>query len=290
MVYFKLLLTAFFWGGTFVAGRILKEHVGSFSAAFLRFTIAAVLLLAIVRKSEGHFPQLTRTQWLSIGILGLTGVFAYNAFFFKGLQLISAGRAALIIATSPVLIALLSAWLYGEKLSPLKMAGILLSVTGAVVVITRGNLADLLTHGLGIGELMIFGCVLSWVAYSLLGKSVMQVISPLVATAYAALTGMLFLAVPAWVEGMPGQLSSYTALDWASIAHLGLFGTVIGFVWYYQGIRQIGPLRAGLFINFVPVSAITLAFFILSEPVTISLMIGAGLVITGVYLTNRPSG
>ncbi len=290
MVYFKLLLTAFFWGGTFVAGRILKEHVGSFSAAFLRFTIAAVLLLAIVRKSEGHFPQLTRTQWLSIGILGLTGVFAYNAFFFKGLQLISAGRAALIIATSPVLIALLSAWLYGEKLSPLKMAGILLSVTGAVVVITRGNLADLLTHGLGIGELMIFGCVLSWVAYSLLGKSVMQVISPLVATAYAALTGMLFLAVPAWVEGMPGQLSSYTALDWASIAYLGLFGTVIGFVWYYQGIRQIGPLRAGLFINFVPVSAITLAFFILSEPVTISLMIGAGLVITGVYLTNRPSG
>lgn len=290
MVYFKLLLTAFFWGGTFVAGRILKEHVGSFSAAFLRFTIAAVLLLAIVRKSEGHFPQLTRTQWLSIGILGLTGVFAYNAFFFKGLQLISAGRAALIIATSPVLIALLSAWLYGEKLSPLKMAGILLSVTGAVVVITRGNLADLLTHGLGIGELMIFGCVLSWVAYSLLGKSVMQVISPLVATAYAALTGMLFLAVPAWVEEMPGQLSSYTALDWASIAYLGLFGTVIGFVWYYQGIRQIGPLRAGLFINFVPVSAITLAFFILSEPVTISLMIGAGLVITGVYLTNRPSG
>lgn len=290
MVYFKLLLTAFFWGGTFVAGRILKEHVGSFSAAFLRFTIAAVLLLAIVRKSEGHFPQLTRTQWLSIGILGLTGVFAHNAFFFKGLQLISAGRAALIIATSPVLIALLSAWLYGEKLSPLKMAGILLSVTGAVVVITRGNLADLLTHGLGIGELMIFGCVLSWVAYSLLGKSVMQVISPLVATAYAALTGMLFLAVPAWVEGMPGQLSSYTALDWASIAYLGLFGTVIGFVWYYQGIRQIGPLRAGLFINFVPVSAITLAFFILSEPVTISLMIGAGLVITGVYLTNRPSG
>jgi len=290
MVYAKLLLTAFFWGGTFVAGRILREHVGSFSAAFLRFTVATVLLLAIVRKSEGRFPKLTRAQWLSIALLGLTGVFAYNAFFFKGLQLISAGRAALIIATSPVLIALFSAWLYGEKLSLPKIAGILLSVSGAVVVITRGRLTDLVTHGLGIGELMIFGCVLSWVAYSLLGKSVMQVISPLVATAYAALAGMLFLAIPAWVEGMPGQVPSYSVAEWASIVYLGLFGTVIGFVWYYEGIRQIGPMRAGLFINFVPVSAIILAFFILSEPVTISLMIGAGLVITGVYLTNRPSG
>ena len=174
MVYVKLLLTAFFWGGTFVAGRVLKENVGSFSAAFLRFTVAAVLLLAIVRKTEGRLPRLDRTQWLPVGFLGLTGVFAYNAFFFKGLQLISAGRASLVIATSPVLIALFSAWLYGEKLSPVKIAGILLSMTGAMVVITKGSLAGMLTEGPGFGELMIFGCVLSWTAYSLIGKSVMH--------------------------------------------------------------------------------------------------------------------
>ncbi|MCP3952575.1 MAG: DMT family transporter, partial [Desulfobacterales bacterium] len=75
--------------------------------------------------------------------------------------------------------------------------------------------------------------------------------------------------------------------EWTSIIYLGLFGTVIGFVWYYEGIRQIGALRAGLFINFVPVSAITLAYLILAEPITLSLLMGAGLVLTGVYLTNR---
>ena len=289
MVYFKLLLTAFFWGGTFVAGRILKENVGPFSAAFLRFALAAGLLLVIVRKREGRFPRLVRSQWLPVLLLGLTGVFAYNAFFFKGLQLINAGRASLVIATSPVLIALFSAWLYADKLSPVKIAGILQSVTGAMVVISRGSLAGILQGGVGFGELMIFGCVLSWVAYSLIGKTVMQTLSPLVATAYAAFFGMLFLAIPAWVEGLPGDLLRYNLPEWTAIVYLGVFGTVIGFVWYYEGIRQIGPLRAGLFINFVPVSAITLAFFILSEPVTISLLIGAGLVLTGVYLTNRPT-
>ncbi len=289
MIYIKLLLTAFFWGGTFVAGRILKENVGPFSAAFLRFAVASILLLAIVRKNEGCFPRLERSQWLPVVLLGLTGVFAYNAFFFKGLHLISAGRASLVIATSPVLIALFSTWFYGEKLNPVRIIGILLSMTGAMVVISKGNLAAVVNHGPGSGELMIFGCVLSWVAYSLIGKTVMNTISSLVAVAYSAFAGTIFLLLPAWVEGMPGALSTYSLPEWASIIYLGLFGTVIGFVWYYEGIRQIGPLRAGLFINFVPVSAIILAFLILSEPVTASLLTGAGLVVTGVCLTNLPA-
>jgi drug/metabolite transporter (DMT)-like permease len=78
-------------------------------------------------------------------------------------------------------------------------------------------------------------------------------------------------------------------LEWANIFYLGFFGTVMGFLWYYQGIREIGPTRAGLFINFVPISAILLAFLFLEEPVTISLLIGTLLVSSGVYLTNRPA-
>ena len=288
MIYIKLLLTAFFWGGTFVAGRILKDNVGPFSAAFLRFAVASILLLAIVRRNDGCFPQLKRSQWLPVALLGLTGVFAYNAFFFKGLQLISAGRASLIIATSPVLIAIFSAWVYGEKLSPVKITGILVSVAGAMVVISKGSLVAIFRNGLGTGELMIFGCVASWVAYSLLGKSVMATISPLVAVAYSAAVGAVFLFLPAWAEGLPGDLQRYTPTEWAGIIYLGLFGTVIGFVWYYEGIRKLGALRAGLFINFVPISAIILAFLLLAEPVTVSLLVGAGLVVTGVYLTNRP--
>ena len=100
---------------------------------------------------------------------------------------------------------------------------------------------------------------------------------------------MLLLAIPALIEGLAGDLMHYPPAAWASIIYLGLFGTVIGFVWYYEGIRQIGPLRAGLCINFVLVSAIFLAFLILGEPVTLSLLVGAVLVLSGVYLANRPA-
>jgi drug/metabolite transporter (DMT)-like permease len=78
----------------------------------------------------------------------------------------------------------------------------------------------------------------------------------------------------------------YSIADWMSISYLGIFGTVLGFVWYYEAIKKIGPTRAGQFINFVPVSAIVLAFLILGEPITWSLLLGGLFVSSGVYLAN----
>ena len=91
------------------------------------------------------------------------------------------------------------------------------------------------------------------------------------------------------VEGVGGDVLSYSIVDWACIFYLGYFGTVLGFVWYYEGINAIGPMKAGQFINFVPISAILLAFIFIGEPITMSLLIGTVLVSSGVYLTNRPA-
>jgi drug/metabolite transporter (DMT)-like permease len=127
------------------------------------------------------------------------------------------------------------------------------------------------------------------VAYTLIGKQAMNQFSPLAAVTGAAVTGVIMLLIPAWLSGMPAEIPLYRPIDWAAIFYLGFFGTVLGFVWYYDGIRAIGPARAGLFINFVPLSAIFMGYLLLSEPVTISLAGGAALVITGVILTNTAS-
>ena len=89
-------------------------------------------------------------------------------------------------------------------------------------------------------------------------------------------------------EGMHSDIRYYLVSEWICIFYLGFFGTVLGFVWYYEGIKKIGPTRASLFINFVPITAIILAFLILKEPITLSLFIGTVFVCSGVYLTNRP--
>ena len=287
LIYLKLLLTAIFWGGTFVAGRSLAQNVGPFSAAFFRFAIASVFLVFLTWKIEGKLSALKKSQILPVLLLGMTGVFCYNLFFFKGLKLIEAGRAAIIIANNPIFIAIFSAVFFKEKLNAVKTAGIMISVSGAIVAISRGNLAELLQGNIGWGEFYIFLCVASWVVFSLLGKAVMSGLSPLASVTYSSLTGTILLFMPALREGLTNCIN-YSMSDWWNIFYLGFFGTVLGFVWFYEGINQIGPTKAGLFINFVPISAILSAYLILDEPLTISLLIATILVTTGVYLTNRP--
>jgi drug/metabolite transporter (DMT)-like permease len=125
------------------------------------------------------------------------------------------------------------------------------------------------------------------VTYSLIGKAVMKDLSPLVSVSYSAAIGAIALFIPAVFEGLIQNVGHQSFVDWLCIFYLGIFGTVVGFVWYYQGVERLGPTRAGLFINFVPVFAILSALLILGESVTPSLAVGAALVISGVYLTNR---
>ncbi len=288
-VYVKLFGMAVFWGGTFIAGKLAAQNVGPFSAAFLRFAIASVFLLLAAWKIEGRLPAIRSRQLLPVFLLGLTGVLAYNVFFFKGLKLVEAGRAAIIIANNPIGIALFSALIFRERLTPLRLAGILVSISGAVIVITRGSWSTLGSGTVGWGELFILGCVASWVTFSLLGKALLKEMSPLSSILYASLSGTLCLALPAWQEGLPAAWPGYTLTDWLALFYLGFFGTVLGFVWYYEGIQRIGATKAGVFINFVPISAIVFSFFILGEPLTDSLLAGTLLVLSGVYFTNRPT-
>ncbi len=286
MIYLKLFLTAFFWGGTFVAGKLIAPVMDPYSAAFLRFLIASVFLIGLTLKIEGQLIKPTVRQIWGVGFLGVTGIFSYNLFFFSGLHYIQANQASLIIATNPIFISLAAALFFKEKLYFHKIAGLFLSVTGALIVISNGHLSDILKLGAGRGQVLIFGCVVSWVAYSIVGKKVMKDLSPITSVCYSSIAGTFFLFFPAVFNGMFEYVPAYQSLEWINLFYLGFFGTVLGFFWYYEGIRAIGPLRAGMFINFVPVSAIILSFFILNEPLTPALMVGGVFVVTGVILTN----
>ena len=285
MIYIKLVLMSIFWGGAFVAGKIAATEAGPLSVAFIRFFIASVCLLFLAA-ANGKSAPVNRKHLFGIVMLGLTGVAGYNALFFKGLTLIQASRAAIIIATCPAVIAL-SSVLLGDKLNLKKAAGVVISLTGAVIVISKGNPLELLTGKIGAGEILLFICVLCWTAYSLIGRKMMKELSPLKLIAYSTVVGTIALLPPAWMEGLFEGFGRYSFKSWFCIIYMALLATVVGCLWYYEGIKKIGPVKAGLFINLIPVWAIILSYFILHEAVTVSLLVGAALVVSGVYLTSR---
>lgn len=284
--YISLVFTMLLWGGTFIAGRMLADSVAPASAAFLRFVIASAAMLIVVQLVEKKLLRPPKKLWLPLILLGMTGVFAYNVFFFNGLHHISGGRASLIISCTPLVITIFAAFFLRERLTAVKSCGVILSLFGAVTVISNGHPGSLFTGGFGPGEKALVGCVLSWSAYSIIGRSVVQTLSPLSAVCYSSMIGTLLLVVPAAREGLFSRLSTITSVDWTSLAYLGFFGTALGFSLYYQAIKKIGASRAGIFINLVPLFSILLSWLILGESIKPIVLAGGLLILTGVSLTN----
>lgn len=279
-----------FWGGTFVAGRALAGSVDPANAAFLRFAIATIALAFLTRMVEGRISPPPRKHLLSLLLLGLTGVFGYNIFFFTGLQYIEAGRASLIIALNPLAITLAAVLFLGERLSAKQCVGLFISLAGAIFVISNGHPEIIFSGGFGLGETLILGCVGSWAAYSLIGRQILQSISPLVAVFYSSLAGTVLLFMVTVAKGTTASILHYSTVDWLSLSFLGLLGTAAGFSLYYQAIKKIGAARSSVFINLVPFFSILLSWPILGESMKPSVLSGGLLLMAGVYLTNSLPG
>ncbi|MEO6565978.1 MAG: DMT family transporter [Casimicrobiaceae bacterium] len=288
LVYGKLVLVAIIWGGTFIAGRVAAHEMPATTAAMWRYLIACVALLLLSWRLDGGLPVLSRQQWLGVVLLGITGVAAYNLLFMFGLERVPASRGSLIMAFNPVATLLGSALFLGEPLTRYRVAGILLALLGVAIVLGHGHTLQLFTGHVGIGELALLGCAMAWATYTLLGKRILQGLSPLAATTYAALTGTAILVVAAALSGdLVVPQASLTG--WISLAYLGVFGTAVAFVWFYDGVKVLGPARTAVFINLVPVSAVTLGVLLLGEPLELSMLSGGALVILGVFIINRPA-
>lgn len=290
MMALKLVLTSVFWGGSFIAGKIAAQAMPLMTAAFGRFLVASVLLVLAAIRFEGGLPRLNRSQMLITAALGLTGIFLYNVFFFGALARIPAGRTALFIALNPVATAMAASIVLRDRLSGKQWLGITVAMLGAVIVIVRGDFASAfedITQSFGLGETMICFAVLSWVCYTLISRKAMASLSPIAATTYASLWGLLFMAVGAGADILALDWAGLNWQVWVSIVYIGALGTVAAFIWYYQGIQAVGPARTAVFTNLVPVSAVLLSALILDEPILISMLVGGALSIIGVSLTNR---
>jgi len=287
-VHIRLVLTMIFWGGTFVAGRLLAEELHPIIASTFRFVAASLMLLGAILIRDRALPYLSLKQWGAMALLGLTGVFAYNLCFFSGLQTVEAGRASMIIAVNPVLTTLLAILLFKELCNFRQMFGMALSVCGALIVISKGQMTTIIqgTSG-GNGELYIIGCVVSWSAYTLIGKKLLKNIEPLVAVAYSCTTGAAFLCITAIFSGHLNEIKSVTVTGLACIFYFAFFGTTLGFIWFYDGVKRLGAGRAAMYVNLVPVSGILFGTLLLGEPLGLSLLIGGIFVFSGIYLINQ---
>lgn len=283
MIYLKLVLVAIMWGGTFIATKMVSHVFGSFTGASFRYLVALLFMVPLMLFKDSNAFKVTRKQFIRLTLLGITGIFAYSFFFFTGLRLVKASHGALIVALNPVLVMLISGLIGKERIASTKILGLLISLAGTAIVIARGDIMDLFTMFTW-GDALMLGCPVSWAFYTYFAKDALKFASPLQASTWAILTGMMFIVFFVPFEPFPVNVD-WTV--WLAIVYLGICGSVLGFVWYYEGIKAIGPVKTAAFNNLIPIFAMLLSVVLLGESIHTYMIYGSAMVIGGVFLINK---
>ncbi|MGO4889493.1 DMT family transporter [Anaerobacillus sp. MEB173] len=275
-----LLLTSFLWAGNFIVGKWLVGHASPMTLTTLRWLIAIVCLVPIVWVVERKLWP-TRKAIFPLLLMGLTGVVLFNMLQFMALEHTSATNVGLISTLIALSIAFFSVLFLKERLTLLQVIAMLLSLFGVVLVITNGNRDILLSLQFNLGDVLMIGAVCIWGIYVVLSKWAMNYTSPMMATLYSGIFGLMMI--------IPFNISNFTVTNInvtfiSSMLYTGAVSTVVCIVLWNIGVKNLGATTAGLFLNFNPVFTMILAFLLLGERMTSMQIIGSGIVIIGCFL------
>ena len=289
-VHLRLVGMAALWGASWPCGRAVAQALPPLTASGWRYGVATLLLAAWLRRAApGSLRALSGRQWLGLACAGSLGVWAYAIFFMLGLAHVPAGRAALVVAANPVLTTLAAAWWFGERLNARIAIGMSAAAAGALTVLSHGAPWRLFAGSAGIGEALLCGCVLTWVAYTLVARRLLVGIPVLTATTVTTGVGTLGLLASALVFEGPGRMLAPLAADattWAALAFLAVGSTVIANAWYFEGVTVLGAGGAAAYISLVPVFGVLCATLWLHESLDASLVAGGLLAVGGMALMN----
>ncbi|GAE28510.1 permease of the drug/metabolite transporter [Halalkalibacter wakoensis JCM 9140] len=275
-----LLLTSLLWAGNFIVGKWLVGHASPMTLTMLRWLIAVVVLFPIVWKVEKKLLPSRRAVFPLI-LMGLTGVVLFNVLQFMALELTSATNVGLISTLIALSIAFFSFVFLKEKVSFFQIAAMFLSVLGVLLVLTNGKSEVFFTLQFNLGDVFMIGAVCIWGLYVVLSKWAMNYTSPLMATLYSGIFGILIL-LPFTFSDF--AIKNLNATFIYSLLYTGGISTVVCIVLWNIGVKKLGATTAGLFLNFNPVFTVILAFFVLGERMSFVQIMGSAIVITGCYL------
>ncbi|MDT7848161.1 DMT family transporter [Methylophilus sp. VKM B-3414] len=271
--YLMATLAAILWGANFNLAKPVLAEMSPYLAGASRYTIAAIVMILIARFSQAVIPL---REWKAYLTLGIVGVFGFNLFFFLGMAHSSAINGALIMALNPLLTAILSYFILGERPKLAQLLAFPVGIAGvAIVVLGAGAEWTIAT-----GDLYIMIASLNWAVYNVLVKKMMpKQVSGIASTAGIMTVGALALSLAAACNGSP--LVMPTAHAGLALLIMALGGGVLAYLFWNASIKHLGPAKAAIFMNLIPVTTMVIAAFEHVLP-TQGQLFGAVLVISAV--------
>ncbi len=283
--YAGLMTATVLWAAAFIAGKVALVEMSPLSMASWRYVLATVLVLPFGLRAWPERERL-RAVALPLGLLVLCGGIAYPWLFLSSLNETTAANASLLIALNPIGTVLFAPFI-GEKLTRRRVFGTVIALSGAVIVITQGDLTRLGEISRQRGDLLALAAAGAWATFNLVSRGVVAQVSPPFVNLTVFLlggTGLVLLADPVHVV-QQGLQASATA--WGAVLVSAALSSVLAGQLFLQGVQRIGISRAVVFIYCVPPLTACLSWFWLGESLTLAQAVGGAAVLTGVAIASR---
>jgi drug/metabolite transporter (DMT)-like permease len=278
------------WGGNMILGHYLKDYLGPWSIISTRLVIGGSIFILLLMHS-GELKKIRHiTNWWVMIALAVTGVIGFQSFLYFGLRLTTSTNGGLINSLTPLLTALMAGIYFKEKLSYQHWIAAMVTVFGLAFILSEGRLSNLLLLEFNWGDIYILAAVFSWVVYSIIGKQAMRTLSPLPMTALGVLLSLVIVLPLGVIEANYYQPPIITTTTFLAMLFISTGPTVLSLLFWNKGMHLIGPARASLFLNTVPV------YIIIINAVFLDIMpyqyqwVGMALIFAGsFYASLRPA-
>jgi drug/metabolite transporter (DMT)-like permease len=280
-----MMATTVIWGLNYTVVKQTLHEMQPMVFVSFRFTLAAAFVVIILRM-KGENLRFRREDLWKLLLLGLIGNAAHQTLFTQGIARTSASNSALISATTPIFVTVLSALLRLEDISFTVGAGVALSTVGTVMVVAFGGSGLCLSNSALLGNLLTLGAAMCWSFYTLAARRMMRHYSPLKITTLTMLIGSPILLTFASGQLTTQDWGAISARGWLGLGYAFVFSSVIAYVIWNTSVNACGNARTAVYANLIPIIAIAVSWFALGERLVLWQGIGAAVTLGGVTLTR----
>jgi drug/metabolite transporter (DMT)-like permease len=283
-VYWALMLQAVASAGTYIVAKGAMNEIAPLTFGFYRFVLASIIFGVILLIRRRSFP-FTKSEWQLVLLLSILAIPINQGFFLVGLSLTPPTHPALLYASAPVWVYILSAWRKEERVDTQKTIGIVIALIGVVAFFLDKGITLALDHLLG--DFLILIAVWAWAFFTVLGRPLAQKRGAITVTAAALIMGtILYLPLGLYVASR-FNYSGVTWVGWTGVIYTAVITSVILYTLWYWIIKYMEPSKAAVFANLQPVLTAIMSYFIIGERLSVGSIISGVVILIGVYITQK---
>ena len=286
--YTLLLLAALFWSGNFIVGKFatLFQIPPLTLNAYRWISVWLILMPFTYKEIYNHIPSIKK-NWLVISFMGVMTISTFNSVVYFALNYTQVINAVLVLAAIPAATIVFSSLMNIEKTNIFQILGLFLSLIGIGSIISNGDVQKIISLSFNKGDLWMLVCVFTWALYSTLLKKNKFEFSQFSLIQLMVSAGILFLIPQLFYEKSIGLELNYNKAFFLILFYVVIFPAIAAYYCWQKGIEIIGPNRASMFIQLMPLFSAIMAIIIFKEKFELYHFAGAAFIVSGIYLSNK---